>query len=81
MACWHHIAIKIGVNIAVGNGLLPVGTKTLPNQYWRNICDVPWNSPENNVTAIAEVIILFDALQNQTYEIISKFARKRGVHA
>ena len=45
VALWCHMASWVFVNIGSGNGLLPDGTKPLPDQCWLIMNMDPWNSP------------------------------------
>ena len=44
------MATEILDNIVSGNGLLPGGTKPLPEKFWLIVSKVQWDSSENNVT-------------------------------
>ena len=45
---WYHMMTKIWVNLGSGNGLMPHGTKPLPEPMLTFIKGVLWRSPENS---------------------------------
>ena len=51
MAQWRHMATEIWVNMGSGNGLLPDGTKPLPEPMWT---DHQWSLVAFNIRAISQ---------------------------
>ena len=60
MAQWRNMVTKIWINIGSGNGLVPDGTKQLPEPMLILISEVLWHSPDNNSTVCTEAIILYN---------------------
>ena len=56
VAWWRHMAAVILVNIGSGNGLLPDGTKPLPDPILTYHQRVQWPSTEGNFTGDASAI-------------------------
>ena len=64
-----YIATYTWVTIASDNGLLPDGTKPLPEPMLTLISEVLWHSLESNFTVSVEATILHNEFENHTFEI------------
>ena len=59
VAWWCDMVTLTQFNIGSGNGLLPDGTKPLPEPMLTFISEVLWHSPESNFTVSIQAIILY----------------------
>ena len=60
----------IWANIGLGNGLLPDGTKPLPEPMLIFISEVLWHSPESSFKANTQATILHNDFANHTFELL-----------
>ena len=68
------------VNIGAGNGLLPDGTKQLPEQCWLIIIEVQWHSCWGNFTRDASIINHYNLFENYMSKISLKFPMDQRVN-
>ena len=61
---------RIWVNVGSGNDFLPGDTKPLPEA---SISEVLWHLHECNFTENAQAAILYNGLENYTFEIVATF--------
>ena len=68
------MATYIWVNSGSGNGLLPDGTKPLPEPMLISLIgEIMWHSPESNFTASAQATILYHEFKNDVFKITANF--------
>ena len=61
------MAAEIWINIGPGNGLLPDGTKPLPEPMVMSHCQGVWYSPESVFTPSTQRTILYNDLESYTF--------------
>ena len=79
---WSVAASSIMVNIGSGNGLLPDGTKPLPEPMLTyHLSEVQWQSPEGNLTRDTSAISCWKQLENYLDKMSSKSPRVQWVNS
>ena len=74
------MASEFLVSTGSGNGLLPGGTKLLPEPILTFTDEVLWHLPGSNFTISSQATILYDEFGNYTLDITAIFTRTQWVN-